>query len=238
MNVLKYEEIALDIQQKINNGEYHPNDQLPLEKQMCKQYNVSRITIKKAMDKLVLNGSVIKRRGAGTFVKDIDSKDIADISTSGQFAGFTSTFEGKKIESKIIDFKVINPTKEVANKLKIDVDEFVYYICRARYADDEPYVVEYTYMPINIIKGLKKDILEKSIYEYIEKELKFKIKSAHRTIRAIMPNDIEEKYLEIGKNSPILEVEQIAFLDSGQPFEYSRSHHRGDKSEFKSVSVR
>lgn len=238
MSLLKYEEIAFDIQRKINNGEYRPNDQLPLEKEMCEQYKVSRITIKKAMDKLVMNGSVIKRRGAGTFVKDIDSNEVADISASGQFNGFSSTFAGKKITSKIIEFKVINPTEEVAKKLKMDVDEFVYYICRARYADDEPYVVEYTYMPINVIKGLKRCILEKSIYNYIEEELKFKIKSAHRTIRAIVPNEIEEKYLEINKGLPILEVEQIAFLDNGQPFEYSKSHHRGDKSEFKSVSVR
>ena len=93
-------------------------------------------------------------------------------------------------------------------------------------------------MPINVIKGLKRDILEKSIYDYIEKELKLKIKSAHRTVRAILPNEIEEKYLEVDKNFPILEVDQIAFLDNGQPFEYSKSHHRGDKSEFKSVSVR
>ena len=43
--MLKYEQIALDIQKKINNGQYLPNDQLPLEKEMCIQYNVSRITI-------------------------------------------------------------------------------------------------------------------------------------------------------------------------------------------------
>lgn len=239
--MLKYKDIAEDIRSAIKNGKYNINEQLPLEKEMCSKYGVSRITIKKAVDELVNQGLVIKRRGSGTFVKDIDSNDvsdISDISASGQFDGFTSSFAGKKIVSKIIEFQVINPTEEVANKLKIDIDEFVYYICRARYADNEPYVVEYTYMPINVIKGLKRDILEKSIYDYIEKELKLKIKSAHRTVRAILPNEIEEKYLEVDKNFPILEVDQIAFLDNGQPFEYSKSHHRGDKSEFKSVSVR
>ena len=90
--MLKYEEIAEDIKNRIESGEYRPNDQLPLEKEMCEKYGVSRITIKKAMDKLVMRGLVVKRRGAGTFVKDIDDKEVSDISTSYQFEGFSKTF--------------------------------------------------------------------------------------------------------------------------------------------------
>ena len=77
--MLKYEEIAEDIKNRIESGEYRPNDQLPLEKEMCEKYGVSRITIKKAMDKLVMRGLVVKRRGAGTFVKDIDDKEVSHI---------------------------------------------------------------------------------------------------------------------------------------------------------------
>ena len=61
----KYEEIAEDIRQDIMNGKYNVNQQLPLEKEMCEYYNVSRITIKKAVDQLVSEGLVVKRRGAG-----------------------------------------------------------------------------------------------------------------------------------------------------------------------------
>lgn len=236
--MLKYEQIALDIQKKINNGQYLPNDQLPLEKEMCIQYNVSRITIKKAMDKLVMNGSVVKRRGAGTFVKDVDLEEITDISTSKQFNGFSGSHMGEKIQTKVIDFKVINPSQEIANKLKMEKDDFVYYICRVRYAEDKPCVVEYTYMPIDVISGIKRDMLDGSIYRYIEEDLKLKIKSAHRTVRALIGNDLEKEELNIDDNMPILQVEQIAFLDNGQPFEYSKSSHRGDKFEFKSISVR
>lgn len=236
--MLKYEQIALDIQKKINKGEYLPNDQLPLEKEMCEHYNVSRITIKKAMDKLVMNGSVVKRRGAGTFVKDVDYEEIKDISTSGQFNGFYDTHIGEKVTSKIIEFRVVNPSEEIANKLKMEKEDFVYYICRVRYADDVPFVLEYTYMPIHVISGIKKEILKGSIYKYIEEELNLKIKSAHRTVRALMPNDLEREELKMEENMPLLQVEQIAFLDNGQPFEYSKSNHRADKCEFKSISVR
>lgn len=236
--MLKYEQIALDLQDKILSGKYKENEQLPLEKEMCEHYNVSRITIKKAVDKLVMSGLVIKRRGSGTFVKSVDNENVHEISKSKQFSGFTNAYLDKKVTSKIIDFKVVNPTEEIAKKLKMNSSDFVYYICRVRYADNEPYVIEYTYMPIDIVIGLKRDILEKSIYEYIEKKLKLKIKSAHRTVRALLPTELEQEYLEASKYTPLLEVEQIGFLDNGQPFEYSKARHRNDKFEFKSISVR
>lgn len=236
--MLKYEEIALDLQNKIISGEYKLNQQLPLEKEMCDKYGVSRITVKKAVDKLVMSGLVVKRRGSGTFVKDVDHNQMFEMTTSGQFTGFSTMLEGKKVVSKIIEFIVINPTEEIAKKLQMSTDGFVYYICRARYGDGEPYVMEYTYMPIEVITGIKRDILEKSIYNYIEKKLKLKIKSAHRIIRASLPTEIEQEYLELNEHTPILEVEQLAFLADGRPFEYSKARHRSDKMEFKSVSVR
>lgn len=234
----KYKEIAEDIRKGIIDGKYNPNEQLPLEKEMCQHYNVSRITIKKAVDELVEEGLVIKRRGAGTFVKAFDNSDVEGFSTSKQFCGFSESNKDKKVESKIIKFEVIHPTEEIAIKLKMTCDDFVYYIIRVRYADGEPRVIEYTYMPIGVIPGIKNDVLYNSIYGYIENELKLKIKSAHRTIRAILPSELEMENLSIDMSTPILEVEQIGFLDNGQPFEYAIAHHRGDKSEFRSISFK
>ncbi|ALP91453.1 MULTISPECIES: GntR family transcriptional regulator [Clostridium] len=234
----KYKEIAEDIRKGILDGRYNPNEQLPLEKEMCEYYDVSRITIKKAVDELVSEGLVVKRRGAGTFVKAFDNSDVEGFSMSKQFCGFTESYKDKKVESKIIKFEVVHPTEEIATKLKMTCDDFVYYIIRVRYADGEPHVVEYTHMPIGVIPGIKNDILHKSVYSYIENELSLKIKSAHKTIRAIEPSDSEKEYLEIDSKMPILEVEQVGFLDNGQPFEYSIAHHRGDKTEFRSVSFK
>lgn len=234
----KYEEIAEDIRNRILSGKYNPNEQLPLEKEMCEQYGVSRITIKKAVDELVTQGLVIKRRGSGTFVKALDDDDVQELSLAKQFGGFSQTHKDKKVTSKVVNFEVIHPSEEIATKLKITCDDFVYYMIRTRYADDEPYVVEYIYMPISLIPGIKNDVLLNSIYSYIEKELKLKIKSGHRIIRAILPNELEQECLQIADNFPILEVEQVGFLDNGQPFEYSKAHHRSDKIEFRTVSIK
>lgn len=235
----KYESIASDMQNKIESGVYKPNEQLPYEAEMCEIYHVSRITVKKAMDLLVTRGLVVKRRGAGTFVKNITliQDDRHPYSTSNQFSGFAHTEGHRDVTSIIHEFKIINPSPEVAQRLKIDEEDFVYYIERTRCSDGEPHVVEYTYMPIEVIPGIKREILEKSIYAYITKELGLKLQSAHRTVRASLPTKKEETYLKVDHCFPILEVEQVAFLDDGRIFEYSKSRHRGDRFELKTISV-
>lgn len=236
--MVKYQQIANDIRTKITSGEYIPGNQLALEKEMCAHYGVSRITIKRAVDELVNLGLVVKRRGSGTFVKTVKNEDVMELSMAKQFAGFTETNHGHKVETEVIQFDIVHPSQDVAAKLQITSDDFVYDIVRARSADGEPIVIEYTKMPIQLIPGLKKEHLESSIYSYIQDKLQLKIQSAHRTIHAVMPNELEVKYLHIKGVLPLLEIEQVAFFDDGRPFEYSISRHRADKIAFKTVSIR
>jgi GntR family transcriptional regulator len=237
--MIKYQEVAKNIRKRILSGEYMAGKQLPLEKEMCVSYGVSRITIKRALDELVKQGLVIKRRGSGTFVKSVEDEDIRELSALRQFTGFSETYKSCKVETTVIQFDIVHPSAEVAAKLQMTEEDFVYNIIRARSADGRPIVVEYTQMPIGLIPGIKHAILEKSIYAYIQKELQLKIQSAHRTLRAVMPNDLEKEYLHIKDQvMPLLEVEQVAFLDDGRPFEYSISRHRGDEIEFKTVSIK
>lgn len=233
----KYEQIAQDIYNDIASGKYEPGSQLALEKEMCAQYGVSRITIKRAVDELVKKGLVIKRRGSGTFVKGVLEEDVEDVGMSGQFCGFTNSNKNHSIKSQIIRFEIIHPTKEIAEKLKISEEDFVYDIVRIRYLDDKPANVEYTQMPIDVITGIKHEVLLGSIYAYIQNTLKLQIQSAHRAISADMPTEEERKYLKIEGELPILQVAQVAFLSDGRPFEYSRSRHRADMSSFRAVSI-
>ena len=236
--MLKYEKIAQELRNKIISGEYSPNERLPYEWEMCNKYKVSRITIKKAVDLLVMEGLIVKRRGSGTFVKDMRDRDAIEIAMKQQISGFTATHPKGQVKSKIIEFKIMYPSKIVSDKLKIMEEDFVYYIVRIRYANDEPCVHEVTYMPIKIIPGIKREILEASIYNYIEKKLKLKVQSSHNTIRADLPTEDEQRYLEINGNFPILEVEQVAFLNNGQIFEYSISRHRSDKLKLKTINIK
>ena len=116
-------------------------------------------------------------------------------------------------------------------------DSFTYHVCRVRCANDKPRVIEYTYMPIDVITDLKLRNVQTSIYSFIEKDLGLKIASAHRVIRAVMPSAEERKRLNVPEGEPLLEVEQVGYLDDGRPFEYSVSRHVSDY-EFHSISTK
>ena len=235
--MLKYEKIAFDIKEDILSEKYKPNEQLPFEKELCEKYNVSKMTVKKALDLLVNDGLIIKRRGSGTFVKDITEKEIQRIIEKKQFSGLTTTSIGHKVNSKVLEFKIINATKEIADILKIEEDEFIYFVHRVRYVDDKAVVIEKTYIPLNLIPGMNLADVKKSIYGYIKDKLGLNIQSAHSTVRAMKSDELDRKYLNLEKDEPILEVERVAYLDNGKVFEYSFSRHRYDKFEFKSITV-
>ena len=235
--MLKYEKIAFDIKEDILSEKYKPNEQLPFEKELCEKYNLSKMTVKKALDLLVNDGLIIKRRGSGTFVKDITEKEIQRIIEKKQFSGLTTTSIGHKVTSKVLEFKIINATKEIADILKIEEDEFIYFVHRVRYVDDKAVVIEKTYIPLNLIPGMKLADVKKSIYGYIKDKLGLNIQSAHSTVRAMKSDELDRKYLNLEKDEPILEVERVAYLDNGKVFEYSFSRHRYDKFEFKSITV-
>lgn len=236
--MVKYEQIAEELMQEIQNGKHLPGTQLPLEKELCDKYKVSRVTIKRAVDVLVNRGLVVKRRGWGTFVKTLDEEYAKGLSVSNQFLGFSETFKGREVHTEILKFEIVHPPEDIATKLNTSVDDFVYDIIRVRTLENIPHVVEYMMMPILLIPGLRKDTISASIYHYIEDKLKLKIQSAHRAIKAVNSTELERQYLQIDDNMPILEVEQVAFLSDGQPFEYSVSHHRGDKCTFSAISIR
>ncbi|WP_159458169.1 MULTISPECIES: GntR family transcriptional regulator [Listeria] len=230
MNDTKYELIASDIRRKIQEGAYEVNEQLPFEKDLCKAYNASRITIRKAMDMLVNEGLIYKRRGSGSYVKG------AEMSAQLQ-ATTLENFSGKDITTEVIDFTVIKSPDDIAEKLKISSFDFVYDIRRLHKKNNSPFAIEQSYMPIQLIQGIRLDVLTTSIYNFVKDEIGLVPKSVHRQLNACHPSKNDEKLLEVDWNFPLLEMEQIVYLDNGKPCEYSVSKIKTGEYKFQTVNI-
>lgn len=121
--------------------------------------------------------------------------------------------------------------------LMIEKTDPVYEIRRVFYVDDEPYMIEHTFMRFSLIIDGTKEVLDSSIYRYIQAKLGYTIMSSHKMIRVDKPNQWDREYLRNEESDPIIEVEQVVFLENGKPFEYSFSRHRHDKFVFTSVHI-
>lgn len=224
----KYVMISNDIRKKISEGVYQANDQLPFEKDLCVIYDASKMTVKKALDILVTEGLIIKRRGSGTFVKDIGPEESQKLIMSNQFRGATATYPNQEIKSIVLEFSVIKAPEEVRKKLNVDEGDFVYNVYRLRFIDGEPFVLERIYMPIDVVHSLKEEHLTESLYQYIEEDLSLVIQSAHRTVTFRKGTDFETENLTLKTGDPVGVAEQVGYLNTGIAFEYSISIHRYD----------
>ncbi|NPC93203.1 GntR family transcriptional regulator [Bacillus sp. WMMC1349] len=234
----KYEFISNEIRKRIREKYYSADQPIPDELSLAKEFSCSRMTMKRALDILVSEGILYRKRGHGTFIVKSSIQNIPVSVTDKENLGLTKLLVGKQIESNIIQFDVEFPTDQVAKQLSIEKRVPVYHIIRLRKVENEPYVIEETYMPSNLISELTEDVLLDSIYRHITETLNLKIAGSHRKIRAAKSSDLDQKYLECADDDPVLEVEQIAFLNTGEPFEYSFARHRYDKFEFSSVHIR
>lgn len=235
-NSLKYKIIFNDIRSKIITGYYSINQQLPLEKELGSLYNASRITVKKAMDLLVNDGLIIKRRGVGSFVKGAASL-AGNMPLNSKNFGFSAAHPEESVSTKLVQFSVVHPQENSVKYLHIDSNDFVYQFIRVRYVDKQPYCIEYTDIPVTLFPGIRIDNLMDSVYRYIEVETNFSIQSQHQTLRACRANTLEVENLAINTIDPIMEIEQVSYLDNGLPFEYSIIHYRHDRYELQHVNI-
>lgn len=233
----KYREIYNIIKEEITLGKLKNNEKIDNEINLCKRFSCSRMTIKKALDMLVQDGLLYRRRGQGSFVRNSKNEQNLILLSERELTGLTKS-TNSNIKSDIIEFKLVFANEVIANHLNMRVNDPLYSIRRLRYIKEEPAVIELTYMNPALIPGINETILNNSIYHYIENDLNLRIGAAKKTTRACICTKEDKQYLLLDDNEPILEVEQIAYLDNGTPFEYSFSRHRYDKFEFTTYSLR
>ncbi|MFL2064202.1 GntR family transcriptional regulator [Latilactobacillus sakei] len=234
----KYEEIADTLRQRIKQG-ISANSLLPNQVELVEEFDASRMTVKKAITILTMEGLVFARRGAGTKVLDHSfwNKTTAP---ADQYRGmsFDLADANQTLTSKVITFKVTFPSPEVKERLTLSAQQPVYEIIRLRIVDGVNSVLEHTYMPVNLAPGLTDEILEGSIYSYLKKERHLTFAGAFRNIQADKADKYDQEYLDCAPTDPVLEVEQVVYLDSGQPIEYSRSRNRYDRRGYTYLDVK
>ena len=226
--MVKYIEIADILRQRIKDN-FYPDRLLPNQNELVEEFDVSRMTIKNAINILMMEGLVLSKRGARTKILDHGFAD-KDTSSASEYKGLSYQMkqQKRKLESTVISFEVTFPNENIQEKLRISPEEPIYQIVRLRILDDQPYVLEHSYMPVDIVKGLTKEKLQHSVYEYIQEELGHRFAGTYRTFQADKSDCYDQKYLNCQQDDPVLELEQIVYLENGRAVDYSKSRNRFD----------
>ncbi|MCP3741895.1 GntR family transcriptional regulator [Rossellomorea sp. BNER] len=222
--------IKEEIIQLIKNGEYKPNMQLPTEAEFCSKFNVSRTTIRTALQQLTLEGYVYRKQGRGTFIAENKVSQTLT-STIDNYNEQLKT-QGKKPKIKVLSLDVIPAESTIEKALHLKTGDPVNKLERIRYSDDVPLQYEIAYLPWFKTPGLNKEECEKSLYKFLETQFNLKIKRTVETIELFIADETISEKIRVKVGTPCFKIETTAYLEDGTIIEFSKAIFRGDKASF------
>lgn len=228
---IKYNQIYEDLREKIEKEEYEHQSLMPSENILIKIYECSRNTLRRAIKKLANEGYVQSIQGKGVRV-------IYHLTQSTfMLGGIESLKEAamrneKTYFTKVILFEEIVVDEKISRKTSFPVGDKIFYIQRVRYIDDMALIIDHNYFRSDIVKGLSKEIANKSVYEYMENVLNEKIVTTKRKVTVERINSLDLEYLELNEYNCLAVVSSMTYNGDGIMFEYTQSRHRPDKFVF------
>ena len=229
MKVPVYIQIHNQIRKEIESGKWSVGERIPSERQLSQDFDVSRMTLRQAIQTLVDEGILQRQVGSGTYVAS--SKVQEKMSGTTSFTEITES-QGKRPSSKTVSYHVADPSISEMEKLKLKDGDQILRMERIRYADNQPICFEVATIPVDIVKSLDKEDITSSLYKALENKAGLKLGNATQTVSAILASEKIANFLNVKRGSAILRVRQVTTLDDDRPFEYVRSQYAGDRFEF------
>ncbi|MGG0741004.1 GntR family transcriptional regulator [Niallia taxi] len=227
--MLKYQQIATEIEKYIEENSLQQGDKLPVIEALMNQYEVSKSTITKSLELLEKKGIIFQVRGSGIFVRRHHRKGYISLLSN---QGFKKDLEDYQITSQIIDFDVRKPTQEAAQSLNLQETDEVYYVKRVRYINGQTLCLEESYYHKGIITYLNKEIISESIFHYITEGLGLKVGFSDMYLQVGKLQEEEASLLGLQSGDPKLCAESIFHLTNGQPFDFSKVTYNYEQSQF------
>lgn len=236
----KYDTIYKDLKQKIESNEYTYQELLPPENTLVGLYDCSRNTVRRAIANLVTDGYVQTMQGKG--VRNIYRPIEQTSFTIGEIESFQESAlrNGQTPKTEVILFTEIMIDEKLSTRTSFPVGSEVYYLQRLHYLDDIPLIINHNYFLKSVALNLTKEIAEKSIYNYLEKELKVSIINSKRVMTVEKVTEIDEKYLQLNIEdyNCMAVVSSYTYNSDGIMFEFTQSRHRPDSFCFHDNAVR
>ncbi|GAA3630880.1 trehalose operon repressor [Lactobacillus hamsteri] len=222
--------IAQDIAAKIQHHQFKAGEFLPSESQLTTLYGSSRETVRKALNQLTALGLIQKIRGKGSIVLNLEKYSFP-ISGISSFAELNKSL-GMHAQTKVITLKKMADMPELfKEKFPEQKKQAGFYLERLRMVNDEPAVLDCDYLFTPPINDLPKEAAERSIYDYIENELKLDISYATKVITVEKINNDFQKLLQLDDSLAVL-VASHNFLSDTTLFQLTLSFHNPQKFKF------
>ena len=206
-------------------GKWRPGEALPPERELAEQLGVSRITLRKALERLEDEGLLLRRQGSGTYVAPRVEQPLSVLT------GFSQDMRARGLEasSRWVQRGVFQATPEEALALGLSPGSQVARLERVRLAQGEPMALELAVLPARYLPD--PEAVAESLYAHLEARSLRPVRALQR-LRAVAAGEREAGLLGVAPGAPVLYIERLGYLPDGGVLEFTRSHYRGDRYDF------
>lgn len=215
-------EIFLD---KIESRKLKDGDMIPSENELQKIYGVSRATVRNALQLLVNEGFLEKKKGKGTFVKKRKLEEKLPVLKS-----FTEEMLNRNASKKVLRATYLKPPPAICARLNLPQDERVFSLKRLMLVDGKPLGILHSYIPAKYKLSIDEDYT-KSLYRILEKK-GVRLMEADQTIEASMSTPEETRLMGLKVPFSTLVIKRLAYSVSGEAVEYVKGVYHGDRYRY------
>lgn len=226
-----YEQIKELLRGRILDGTYQPHQQMPSEAEMMAAFDVSRITVRQALNDLQNEGLIFRIHGKGTFVSK--PKAFQDL---GRLQGFGEAMRqmGYETFSRVLSIKNVAPPAGVQERLQLPKRAKVTELQRVRFLNREPISLDITYLPVSIGTRLaKEDLAARDVFVILENDYGLSLGHADLQIGSTLADEALASQLKVEEGSPVLFIERTTHMADGTPIDYEHLYYRGDAFQYK-----
>jgi len=224
-----YKMVYSILKQEIREGKYETGKLLPPEHFLESRFEVSRTTVRRALELLARDGYVDAQQGRGTAVLDFTTVQRLNALTS-----ITETLKNKgyEVKTKGMHIDLVEASAKVANALMIKEGEIVVRIQRVQCANDQPVAIMTNYLLEELVPGIEAHAGGFiSLYDFLETKYHFVLTNAIEHLSASVTDFSEAQILGVSVGWPLLISERVTFSDN-KPVEYAHTRILGDKYKY------
>jgi len=212
------------IEAAVHRGDIKPGDALPSERDLAVRVEMSRVTVRKAVQHLVREGILVQRHGSGTYVAPQPNRVEQSLS---RLTSFTEDMarRGMLVSSTWLDRGLYPPSPEEMVALGLSASDSVARVARLRLAGNMPLAIERAALSSRTLPD--PEHVGTSLYAHLEKSGNRPVRAIQR-IRAISLGDDDARLLGVSPGVASLHIERTSYLSSGRVVEFTRSIYRGD----------
>jgi len=233
-----HKQISDWLKQKIETGALASDEKLPSENELSKKFDVSRVTVRRALQTLENDQLIYRCQGLGSFVTDQRTHQSFSILND-----FSEELEGSgmKASSKLISFEQVNISdrKDLLSYLGIESKKVAVKIERVRLGDGAPVAYDVTWMPVfygQLIEGY--DLEKTTIFKILEEEFDIPIERGCYRFEATVADRNLANHLNVEPNTPLLQINRISYTIGDKPVYFQKRYYRNDKIVFELMAER